>query len=96
MFLPKACILIIKYVHSVSLNLSQVRPCVEADQYLCSTFLIPKTLQASLTTETSQVAAVNGLSPSANCSLVLAKRRKVVVHHKVVSGKYMPSFSQIY
>lgn len=32
---------------------------------MCSTFLIPKTFQASLTTKTSQLAAVNGLSPSA-------------------------------
>lgn len=28
---------------------------------ICSTFLIPKTLQASLTTKTSQLAAVNSL-----------------------------------
>ncbi len=33
---------------------------------MCSTFLIPRTLQASLSTKTSQLAAVNGLSPSAS------------------------------
>lgn len=40
---------------------------------MCSTFLIAKTLQASLTMKTSQLAAVNGLSPSAVQSLFLAQ-----------------------
>lgn len=71
MFLPSSiyfyaqiCQLCLKYeakydlvLKQNSVHLSQQKCGVR----MCSTFLIPKTLQASLTVKTSQLAAVNGL-----------------------------------
>lgn len=43
---------------------------------MCSTFFIPKNLQASLIVKTSQLAAVNGLSPSARHNLFLGSSKR--------------------
>lgn len=59
------CLIKSKAKYDLVQRQNSVRVSLKWGVSMCSTFPIPKTLHASLTTKTSQLAAENGLSPSA-------------------------------